>query len=133
MDKTCNTCYYSKGNKCSIMHSPISGCWADEEEAKKREKDISAYSLSEVKGVLSNEQIERRSKTRMENAKNRNGKSVKETLDEHFNWYYLQGLSDEEIAKEVHVDASRVRDYRRDKGLPGWKKKGRPTATGAAK
>lgn len=123
MEHTCNTCYYSRGKKCSIMHSPISGCWADEAEAKKREQAISAYAFAEVKGVLSDEQVKKRTAARTENLRKRNGKSVKETLDEHFNWHYLQGKSDDEIAAEVHVDPSKVTDYRRDKGLPPWKKK----------
>ena len=105
------------------MHGPIPGCWADEAEAKRREKDISTYAFAEVKGVLSEEQVKRRTASRTENLKKRNGKSVREVLDEHFNWYYLQGKSDDEIAVEVHVDPSKVTDYRRDKGLPAWKRK----------
>jgi len=128
MKHTCNTCYYNTGRHktgCERFYELQENCggWADEVEAKKRERAVSAYAFAEVKGILSEEQVKQRTASRAENLRKRNGKSVKEVLDEHFNWYYLQGKSDDEIAKEVHVDPSKVTDYRTSKDLPPWKKK----------
>ena len=76
---------------------------------------------------LPKEQIVRRTITRSENIKNRNGKSVKEVLNEHFNWYYLQGFTDEEIGLKLFIDKRRVSDYRNRYKLPSNKK--RPPCT----
>lgn len=141
MNRACATCMYDRGDECKILHSKIpSNCfaWADESEAKQREKAILLYAgyanngNVESKKSLPKEQIEKRTKTRIENAEKRGGKTVREALDEHFNWYYLQGMTDEEISKKVYVDSSRVKDYRRNKGLPAWNKKNRPALTGTA-
>jgi len=42
----CNTCYYAKGQfSCKVMKDRFEDCWAwaDEEEAKRREKAIKKY------------------------------------------------------------------------------------------
>lgn len=46
-ENKCNTCYYAKGKfSCKIMKERFNECWAwaDEEEAKKRERAIKRYS-----------------------------------------------------------------------------------------
>lgn len=140
LEKTCATCFYDKG-KCEILKEKIDNncyAWADEREAKKRETAIKKYSGGNLNGnvpaakSLPKEEIERRTITRLENVKKRNGKSVKEVLDEHFNWYYMQGLTDEEIGLKLYIDRRHVAGYRHDKKLPPWKEKNRPAETETA-
>jgi hypothetical protein len=136
LEKTCVTCFYNLGKKCKILHEKTpKNCssWADEPEARRREEACAEYNrkygANEVcRNILPADQIEKRQMTRKQNQEARGGKSVKETLDEHFNWYYLQGLSDSEIAKNLYMDVKRVSDYRRDHSLPAWKERNRPTA-----
>lgn len=140
MEHTCPTCFYGKGKGCEILKSQVKGncsSWADETEAKRREEACAEYNrkygANEVcRNILPQDQVEKRQMTRKQNQEARGGKSVKETLDEHFNWYYLQRLSDSEIAKNLHMDVKRVSDYRRDRSLPAWNERNRPTAMESA-
>lgn len=134
-EKNCSTCVHEKGNKCKILKEKISyGCfaWADEVEAARREQAIEKYSGAYGQEVpekrLPKEQIERRQKSRKINYELRDGKTIKEILDEHFNWWYQQGFTDVKIAEKLYVDVRYVNEYRRDKKLPAWNKKDRPTA-----
>jgi len=140
LEKICATCFYDNGN-CEVLRNKIEkNCfaWADEREAKKREAAIMQYSGGSLNGnvpatkSLPKEQIARRTETRAENVKKRNGKSVKEVLNEHFNQYYTQGLTDEEIGSKLYIDKRRVSDYRNRLDLPARNKKNRPTAMEAA-
>jgi len=140
MDKICSTCAYGKNKNCEILHEKVDNCfaWANEEEAKKREKAIIQYSGGSLNGnvpatkSLPKEQIEKRLITRLANAKNRDGKSVKQILDEHFNWYYEQDFTDEEIGLKLFIDKRRVSDYRNKFKLPRQNKKDRSAPTEAA-
>ena len=87
---------------------------------------------ADTKRKMSKAAIEKRAKTRKENFEKRGGKLVSEILDEHFAWYYAQGMTDEEMAQKVHADRNRVTDYRSKRGLPAWNKKNRPALTGTA-
>lgn len=140
MEKSCATCFYDNGN-CEVLRNKIEkNCfaWADEREAKKRETAIMQYSGGSLNGnvpankSLPKEQIERRTITRAENIKKRNGKSVKEVLNEHFNWYYEQDFTDEEIGLKLHIDRRRVSDYRNRLNLPARDKKNRSAETETA-
>ncbi len=116
MQETCETCYYSRGKKCSIMLSPITGCWADETEAKKRAEEIKAYASLGLVVQPSNRIYK---------------KPVSEKLDEEFMKLYEKGMNDVQISIELGVSQTSVRDYRRSLELPAIKN--RPAGTGAAK
>ncbi|MBP1924623.1 DNA-binding CsgD family transcriptional regulator [Sedimentibacter acidaminivorans] len=129
MERNCSTCAFDKGTKCKILKEKIPNCfaWADMQEAKKREKACREYIDAYVGGTvppekkLPEELKEKRNKNRDLYLKLRGGKTVTETLDERFNWLYLQGLSDKEIAKRLYVNHRAVTGYRNDKKLPPWK------------
>jgi hypothetical protein len=135
---TCQTCFYSKGKGCKILKSKTDNCfaWADEAEAKIREEAIKKYSDPNdnvpATRKLSSEQINQRTKIRIENFKKRGGKSVKEVLDERFIELYQQGMSDGEIGDLLGMDYARVYDYRHDKGYIANNKRNRSTAIEAA-
>lgn len=105
--QTCDTCYYSRGKKCAIMHSPIDGCWADETEARKRAQEIKAYASLGLIVQPSNRIYK---------------KPVSEKLDEEFMKYYEKGMNDVQISIELGVSQTSVRDYRRSLELPAHKK-----------
>lgn len=107
MNKTCNTCYYSRGKKCSIMHSPISGCWADEAEARKRAQEIRNYASLGITIQPSNRVYK---------------KPVSEKLDEGFMKLYEDGMNDRQISRILEVSASSVGTYRKNLSLPAHKK-----------
>lgn len=137
MDHTCPTCFYGKGKGCEILKSQVKGkcsSWADEAEAKRREEAIKKYSDSNVPAIrkLASEQINQRTKVRLENIKKRGGKTVKEVLDERFMELYQQDMTDGEIGDLLGMDYARVYDYRRGKGLVASNKKNRSTAIEAA-
>ncbi|KAF5051103.1 hypothetical protein DSECCO2_422660 [anaerobic digester metagenome] len=139
MEKTCITCFYNLGKKCKILHEKThKNCssWADEAEAKRREEAIKKYSdqCGNVPATrkLAIEQINQRTKVRLENIKKRGGKTVKEVLDERFMELYQQDMTDGEIGDLLGMDYARVYDYRRDKGLVASNKKNRPVGAGAA-
>lgn len=139
MEHTCPTCFYSKGKGCEILKSQVKGncsSWADEAEAKRREDAIKKYSdpCGNVPATrkLASEQINQRTKVRLENIKKRGGKTVKEVLDERFMELYQQDMTDREIGDLLGMDYARVYDYRHDKGLVANNKKNRSTAIEAA-
>lgn len=105
--QTCETCHYSRGKKCSIMHSPIDGCWADEAEARKRAQEIKAYASLGLIVQPSNRIYK---------------KPVSEKLDEEFMNLYEKGMNDVQISTELGVSQTSVRDYRRSLELPANKK-----------
>ncbi len=109
MEEICKTCYYSRGKKCSIMHSPIPGCWADKEEAERRAQAVRRYNQGRWEGD--------------ESGGKERKKPVAEKLDESFMTLYDKKLNDEQIAKELDVSWQSVRDYRRAKALPANKKR----------
>jgi hypothetical protein len=139
MDHTCTTCFYSKGKGCEILKSQVKGkcsSWADEAEAKRREDAINKYSdpYGNVAATkkLTSDQINQRTKVRLENIKKRGGKTVKDVLDERFMDLYQQGMSDGEIGDLLGMDYARVYDYRHDKGYIANNKRNRSTAIEAA-
>lgn len=139
MQKNCKTCFYDKGSKCEILHEKIPvNCyaWADEVEAKRREKAIKNYidpeGHSSGRRSIPMDMINQRTRIRAENLKKRGGKSIKEVLDEHFLELYEQGMTDIEIGDKLGADHSRVYDYRRLKGYTAQNKKDRPAPTGTA-
>ena len=107
MQKTCETCYYGRGKKCRIMHSPIEGCWADEAEARKRAAEIKNYMSGGVDVIPANRVYKR---------------PVKEKLDKDFIRLYKNNMNDPQIAKELRVSAQSVRNYRLKRGLSAHKK-----------
>ncbi len=131
--KSCKTCYYGRGGKCETMHEPISGCWADEAEAKRREVAVKAYSDTYASITpYSEERKKKRNETMKKNLELRGGKTAFEVLDEKFGPLYQQNVTDSEIGSRLHIDTSRVSAYRKSKGLPGWREKDRPAPTGTA-
>ncbi len=140
MGKECKTCVFNtKQKSCKVLNERIlKNCfaWADEAEYARRKADIKRYedycNGADTKRKMSKAAIEKRAKTRKENFEKRGGKLVSEILDEHFAWYYAQGMTDEEMAQKVHADRNRVTDYRSKRGLPAWNKKNRPALTGTA-
>lgn len=140
MGKECRTCVFNtKQKSCKVLNTRIEkNCWAwaDEAEYARRKADIKRYE-DYCNGVnaekkMSKAAIEKRAKTRKANLQKRGGKLVSEILDEHFAWYYAQGMTDEEIAQKVHSDRNRVTEYRSKRGLPAWTKKDRLALTGTA-
>ncbi len=139
MEHTCPTCVFENGRKCRILKDKISyNCfaWADEAEAKRREEAIKKYSDPNgnvpANRKLTSDQINQRTKVRLENIKKRGGKTVKEVLDERFMELYQQDMTDGEIGDLLGMDYARVYDYRRGKGLVASNKKNRSTAIEAA-
>lgn len=136
--KNCTTCAFDRGKKCLILKEKITeNCfaWADEREAMKRELAIQIYCESLNMPALNEytkEQIEKRRIANEHNKAMRDGKSVKQMLDERFMELYEKDLTDAEIARMLYMDKSRVSDYRSKLSLP-FNKKDRPAATGAEK
>ncbi len=106
MQKPCETCYYSRGKGCSIMHAPIDGCWADETEARKRAQEIKRYAALGMD---------------IQNSNRIYKKTVSEKLDEGFKELYDDGMSDRQISKRLEVSASSVGTYRKNLTLPAIK------------
>jgi hypothetical protein len=138
MDHICTTCFYSKGKGCEILKSQVKekcSSWADEAEARRREEAIKKYSDPNgnvpATRKLASEQINQRTKVRIENFKKRGGKSVNEVLDERFIELYQQGMSDGEIGDLLGMDYARVYDYRHDKGYIANNKRNRPVGAEA--
>lgn len=105
MEKTCANCYYCRGKNCTIMHSPIDGCWADEIEARRRVTEIKKYIGGNVDTVQKNSnRIYKR--------------PAIEKLDESFMPLYKDGLNDKQIAKELNVSNVSVLKYRQGLELP---------------
>ncbi len=125
MEKDCKTCAYAKGKSCKVMTKQIKNCfaWADKQEMQKREdacaeymlKFGTEYGLAVTK--MSDETRIKRNKARELNEKLRGGKSAKETVAMYFYELYTLGLSDSQIAKELHVADNVVGNHRRAKGL----------------
>lgn len=118
--KTCATCFYDKGKDCEVLRAKVlENCfaWADEAEAKRREKAIKDYNEPILLTSMSAEQKENKRKNQEKNLMLRGGKSSFEVLDEHFLKLYEQGLSLTEIAKKLNVDRNRVYDYRLKKNI----------------
>jgi hypothetical protein len=135
MERTCATCFYETGKKCKILYEKIKeNCfaWADEAEAKRREKSIKEYNEPILPTAMTDEQKERKRKNTELNLKMRGGKSSFEMLDEHFEELYQQGMTDIEIGKRLYVDRNRVYDYRKSKNLPAWNKESRSLLTETA-
>lgn len=133
--KTCATCFYDKGGACEVLRAKVpENCfaWADEAEAKRREKAIKEYNEPMLPTAMTDEQKERKRKKQEKNLRLRGGKSSFEVLDEHFLELYNQGLSVTEIAKELNVDRNRIYEYRKSRELPSWNKKNRSMAMVAA-
>lgn len=112
--KTCATCFYDTG-KCEVLREKIpKNCfaWADEVEAKRREKAIKEYSEPIMITTMSDDKKEAKRRKQEKNLMLRGGKSSFEVLDEHYQELCEQDLSVTEIAKILHVDRNRIYDYR---------------------
>lgn len=103
-EKTCKTCYYSRGKKCSIMHSPIPECWADEAEARRRAKEIREYTSGGRADAVKTKRVYTR--------------EVAESLEKNFNQLYAWGLNDVQIAERLGVSQTSVQRYRQKLSLP---------------
>lgn len=135
MERNCATYFYDTGKKCEILREKIpANCfaWADEMEARKREKAIKEYNDPIVPAAMTDEQREKKRKATERNLKMRGGKSSFEVLDEHFLELHNQELSVTKIAEMLHVDRNRIYDYMKKNEIPIWNKKNRPTAMEAA-
>ena len=126
MERNCSTCAFDKVNKCKILTERIpKNCfaWADKQEAKRREEACREYTMAFgglytiPKTHLPEERKEKRNKNRKLNLNKRDGKSVREVLEEHFNWWYMQGKTDSEIAEKLYISSKAVSSYRKDKFL----------------
>lgn len=126
MERNCSTCAFKTARRCKVLNTYIEKkcfAWADAAEASKRENDCIRYTQtfgsefgSEVK-QLPEELRSRRSKNREKNLEFRNGKTALEVLEIYFWELYNLGLTDADIAKELHITATTVGIYRRDKSL----------------
>lgn len=131
--KTCATCFYDKGGACEVLRAKVpENCfaWADEVEAKRREKAIKEYNEPMLPTAMTDEQKERKRKNQELNLRLRGGKTSKEVLDKHFMELYKQGMTTTEISEKLHVDRNRIYDYM--KNLPTLNEKNRPAPTGTA-
>lgn len=112
--KNCDNCYYN-GKNCKILREKIpKNCfaWADEAEAKRREKAIRDYNEPILPTAMSDDKKEAKRRNQERNLLLRGGKSSFEVLDEHYQELYEQNLSVTEIAEILHVDRNRVYDYK---------------------
>lgn len=135
MERTCATCALEVGSKCKIFKSKISyGCyaWADEKEAKKRERACEEYweshggKVTPVQNKLTKEQVSKKIENREANKKKRGGLSVRQMLDKYFNEHYEKGLNDHEIAKKLYLTPKSVSEYRNKLNLkPNYRNKKR--------
>lgn len=136
MEKNCSTCAFKTARRCKVLNTFIEKdcfAWADTEIAKKRENDCIRYAQTfgseytvEVK-KMPDDLRSKRSKNREKNLEFREGKTALEVIKIHFKKLYDLGLTDLEIAKELHVTNTTVGIYRRTKSLlPNVKKKTAP-------
>ena len=131
MGKECRTCVFNTNSeKCKVLNRRIEkNCfaWADEKELERREADMKkyeAYCYGEVTPgrKLSKEVIDKRQNAREVNAKKRNGKTIRELLDENYLRLYEQGMIDSEIADYLGMQVKYVGSYRKDLFLEPNKK-----------
>ena len=141
MGKECRTCVFNTNSeKRKVLNRRIEkNCfaWADEKELERREADMKkyeAYCYGEVTPgrKLSKEVIDKRQNAREVNAKKRNGKTIRELLDENYLRLYEQGMIDSEIADYLGMQVKYVGSYRKDLFLEP-NKKYRSAGTEAAK
>lgn len=128
MERTCATCHYDKDKICEILTTKIpKNCfaWADEAEAKKREKAIKAYIEETLPNAMSDKEKELRRISTEKNRKARGGRSSYEVLDEHYLGLQEQGFTVMEIARTLNVDRNRIYDYINKYDLPAPIKKSR--------
>lgn len=125
--KICATCFYDKGT-CEILTTKIpKNCfaWADEAEAKKREKAIKNYNEEALPNAMTDEQKEARRLKTEQNRKARGGKAPYDLLNENYLVLQGQGMTVTEIANELKIDRNRVYDYVSKYDLPLPNKKSR--------
>lgn len=141
MGKECRSCVFNTNSeKCEMLTERIEkNCfaWADEAEYQRRQAAIKKYEIYCYGEVtpgrkLSKEVIDKRQNAREVNAKKRNGKTIRELLDENYLRLYEQGMIDSEIADYLGMQFKYVGSYRKDLFLEP-NKKYRSAGTEAAK